>query len=166
MPVPFALLPPVIEPPAFISCPSSVTMRRRLPLFFDILIASVIASAMTVLPRRFSKMSLYFASYCASSEAIPTKPGSFTGASRITLPRIVSTGRNVARPESYFLSSSIARRPSFCVSTTMFCPAAPSAVSIARANSSSARMRFATGACTPLRFPRPASRMTVLTALE
>ena len=29
-------------------------------------------------------MSLCFASYCASSEAIPTKPGSFTGASRIT----------------------------------------------------------------------------------
>ena len=145
MPLPLALLPPVIEPPAFISCPSSVTMRRRFPLAFDIRTAAARDSATTVLPSRFRNICSYLLSNSASSLAMPTKPGSLTGASRITLPRMVSTGRNVARPASMRFKSSIALRPSFWVSTTIFCAAAPSAVSIARAHSSSVRTRFATG---------------------
>ena len=141
-------------------------MRRRLPLFLEMRTASASVSATTVLPSRFANMPSYFSSKCARSYATPTKPGSFTGASFITLPRIVSTGRNVALPESLRFKSSIALRPSFRVSTAMFCIAAPSAVSIASANSSSVRRRFATGPCMPRRLPRFFSRMTVLTALE
>ena len=100
MPLDFALLPPVIEPPALMICPSSVTMRRRLPLAFAMRTASVSVSATTVRPSRFSKMPLYFPSKLTRSKATPTKPGSSTGASRMTLPRIVSMGRKVARPAS------------------------------------------------------------------
>ena len=48
MPVPRAALPPVIEPPTFISCPSRLTMRRRLPFAFDMRTASASVSAITV----------------------------------------------------------------------------------------------------------------------
>ena len=166
MPVPFAALPPVIEPPAFMSCPSRLTMRRRLPFAFDIRTASARVSATTVLPRRFAKIPSYFASKCTRSYATPTKPGSFTGASFMTPPLTVSTGRKVARPESMRFSISIALRPSFCVSITIFCIAAPRAVSIASAHSLSALTRFATGPYTPLMLPLADSRMTVLTAFE
>ena len=111
-------------------------------------------------------MPSYFLSKLTRSYATPTKPGSLTGASRITLPRTVSTGRKVARPESERFSISMALRPSFCVSMTIFCIDAPSAVSTASAYSLSVLIRLATGPCTPRRFPLPASRMTVLTALE
>ena len=60
----------------------------------------------------------------------------------------------------------MAARPSFMVSVTMFWEAAPSAVSTASANSSSARSRFATGAWTPRSVPRALSRITFRTALE
>ena len=52
------------------------------------------------------------------------------------------------------------------VSVTMFWEAAPSAVSMASANSSSVRKRFATGAWTPRSVPCALSRITLRTALE
>lgn len=67
MPLPLALLPPVIEPPAFISCPSSVTMQRRFPLAFDIRTAAARDSATTVLPSRFRNICSYLLSNSASS---------------------------------------------------------------------------------------------------
>ena len=56
------VLPPVMEPPALMSWPSSVTMRSRFPLAFDMRTASPKVSAITVLPRRLAKMSLYLGS--------------------------------------------------------------------------------------------------------
>jgi len=120
-------------------------MRKRLPFAFDIRTASASVSATTVLPSRLANMPSYFGSKCTRSYATPTKPGSFTGASFITPPLTVSTGRKVARPESSRFSISIALRPSFCVSMTIFCIAAPRAVSMARAHSLSALTRLATG---------------------
>ena len=59
MPLFFAALPPVMEPPAFISWPSRVTMRSLPPLFLDMRTASASVSATTVRPRRLAKICSY-----------------------------------------------------------------------------------------------------------
>ena len=81
-------------------------------------------------------------------------------------PVTVERGKNVARPPSLRLSIWIAALPQFSSSTTIFCIAAPSAVSIAVVYRSSTRMSFDTGPCTPESAPLAASCMTRRTALE
>ena len=63
-PVFFALDPPVMEPPALISCPSSVTILKAYLYCLAIAMASSKSSATTVLPSRLAIISRYCLSHC------------------------------------------------------------------------------------------------------
>ena len=64
--------PPVMLPPGFKTCPSSVTIFVRLPVARAMATASSSVLAMMVLPSRCSASSRYFASVRTSSDATPT----------------------------------------------------------------------------------------------
>ena len=59
MPAFFAVLPPVIEPPVWMSCPSSVTMRALPRERREMAMASESVSATSVRPSRFSTTLRY-----------------------------------------------------------------------------------------------------------
>ena len=67
-----------MEPPGFMTWPSSVTILNRLRYFWDILMAASMSCTMTVRPSRFSIISRYFSSLLTNWEAIPTKPRQFS----------------------------------------------------------------------------------------
>ena len=124
--------PPVMLPPAFMTCPSSVTMRTRLPLARAMGTAWSSVSQITVRPRAFSTTARYCASQETRLEAMAMKPGwRWQTVSCSVWGRMVVRGRKVARPPSRRLSIWMAALPSSSEETTIFCMAAPSAVSMA-----------------------------------
>ena len=64
--------PPVMLPPRFKTCPSSVTMRKRLLYFLAMAMPQSISSTTTVRPSRLLKISAYRLSNCTSCDATPT----------------------------------------------------------------------------------------------
>ena len=124
--------PPVMLPPAFMTCPSSVTMRTRLPLARAMGTAWSSVSQITVRPRAFSTTARYCASQETRLEAMAMKPGwRWQTVSCSVWGWMVVRGRKVARPPSRRLSIWMAALPSSSEETTIFCMAAPSAVSMA-----------------------------------
>ena len=99
-----------------------------------------------------------------SSEAMPTKPGIFS-ISRLSMvrPFTVVRGRKVARPWSRCFKKLMAALASPSVSTTIFCIAAPRAVSMATAYSPGTLIMRVTGPHMPFSIPRPDSLITALT---
>ena len=90
------------------------------------------SSATAVRPKSQRIISEYLLSYDTSSEAMLTKPyWSSSPCSERTLPLIAVIGKNVALPARCSFKKPMARFASVSLSTTMFCTAAPRAVSIA-----------------------------------
>ena len=91
-------------------------------------------------------MPSYRASYVTSWEAMPTKPYSWSRrGSRSISPRMALMGRKVARPASRRFRKAMASLASVSRSTTMFCKAAPRAISRATVYWGSVVIRLATG---------------------
>ena len=159
-------LPPVMEPPTFITSPSRVTRRNCCRPARWMGMPFCRSSAITVRPSRLSTMPRYLLSNVTISEATPTPPGilkRFLSPASSVRPLTALMGRKVARPKRFCLRNSISSRASSSVSTTMFCSAGPRAVSMAFSMFLSAWMMFATTPCTLFMPRRRASSSTCLT---
>ena len=112
-------------------------------------------------------MPSYWGSYVTSWDAMPTKPYSWESlGSRSMSPRMALMGRKVARPASRRFKKEMASLASVSRSTTMFCRAAPRAISRATVYWGWVLIRLATGPRIPDRVLRSAACMTAFTARE
>ena len=111
-------------------------------------------------PSRFDTMLSYRASACTRLEASRAVPDSRP---RNTPGCTVSSGRKVARPALSLRSRAMAALAAASFSTTMFCRAAPSAVSTATSQPGSTFRMADTGPMMPRRRRAPAARITALT---
>ena len=127
-------------------------------------IAESISSHTTVLPRRFSIISLYFLSVVTRSEAILTKPKQSSKSFSSRLRGLIAvSGKNVARPPRVSLRYAIARFASFSLSTITFCNAIPRAVSTATEYLSLTLISCESGPWIPFNAPRLLSFITLRT---
>ena len=126
--------PPVMEPPECITSPTRVTKRKECPPARIMAMPLSRSSAMTVRPSRFSTIPRYSGAHCTSSLATPKHPGSRSACrsrSVNSLERTADIGRKVARPKRFCRRKSMSCLAVSSLSVTMFCCAAPSAISMA-----------------------------------
>ena len=111
-------------------------------------------------PSRFETIFSYRGSACTSAEASRAVPDSRP---RNTPGCTVSSGKKVARPAWSLRNRAMAAFAAASFSTTMFCSAPPSAVSMATSHPGSTFRMVDTGPRTPRRRRAPAARMTART---
>ena len=147
----FLNAPPVMDPPGLIRSPSSVTRRRDWRYFLAIAIPWSMWSTTIVRPSSWSASPSNLDSTWINVFASPITPGSLkASALRIPpLPRILVSGRNVARPNLFLFRNSIILFAVFSLSVTIFWILPPSAVSIAISYSCSTLMISATTPISP-----------------
>jgi len=120
----------------------------------------LISSTTMMRPSRLDTMSLYRASAWTRLLASLAEPDSFP---RNTPGWTVSSGRKVARPAFSLRSRAMPALAAASFSTTMFCRAPPSAVSMATSRPGSTRRMEDTGPMMPRSRRADAARITVLT---
>ena len=118
------------------------------------------SSTTTIRPSRLETILAYRASACTRLEASRAEPVSRP---RNTPGWTVSSGRKVARPAFSLRSRAMPALAAASLSTTIFCNAPPSAVSMATSRPGSTRRMEDTGPMMPRSRRADAARMTVLT---
>ena len=109
--------------------PSTVTTRLRQSRLRATREASLISSTTMIRPKRFATMLSYLASHFTKSAATRAEPERREAS--IRAPLTVSSGKKVARPAFSSRKKAMAALAALSPSTTMFCSAKPSAVSMA-----------------------------------
>ena len=127
--------PPVIEPPGFTTSPFNVTSFTRWLTARAIRVAASISLTIKVVPSKYWITLRLEASKVTKSLAIPIIPESFwacwSSRGSMDRARIVVCGKNVARPNRFWVKNRIPAFAAFSSFTMMFCSWLPSVVSIA-----------------------------------